>query len=122
MRKLLIFVVLAIILAVPVSAQELTAPTVPESAMEFMPSSQESFGQGLMEVLRDAYMTYNSVDTAEIHEKFGTLRAMLPGLSPERFDELFNLVCDLCLDHELLAFSQGVAVGMDLMTEVNRLP
>lgn len=56
MRKLVIFLALALLFAMPVSALDLSAPTVPESAKEFMPSSQESFGQGLLEVLRDALM------------------------------------------------------------------
>ena len=45
-------------LAVPVYAQELTAPTVPESAEKFMPSDQGNFTQGLLEVLRDALLYF----------------------------------------------------------------
>ena len=78
--------------------------------------------ESLMELLHDAYLSYNTVDSDEIREKFAYLRALLPELPGQRFDELFAVVCDLCITHEVLAFSQGVAVGMDLMTEVNRLP
>lgn len=45
---------LTTMLAMPVSAIDITAPEVPESGREFMPSSRESFGDGLLEVLRDA--------------------------------------------------------------------
>lgn len=58
MRKLLIFLTFAVVLATPASALDMTAPTVPESAQSFMPSSQESFGQGLLEVIRDALMHF----------------------------------------------------------------
>lgn len=49
---------LVLFLAAPVSAMDLEAPTVPESGKEFMPSSPENFGQGLMEVFRDALMHF----------------------------------------------------------------
>lgn len=42
--------------ASPVSALDITAPTVPESASRFMPTSQDSLGLGIMEVVRDALM------------------------------------------------------------------
>lgn len=59
MRKLLILLVLMSLLAMPVSALDLTAPTVPEDSVRFMPSSTESFGQGLLEVIRDALMYFS---------------------------------------------------------------
>lgn len=42
------------LLAVPVAAVDLTAPEVPESGRALMPSDTETFGEGLLEVLRDA--------------------------------------------------------------------
>ena len=45
---------MAAALAIPVQAQALTAPSVPEYAEKFMPPQQENFMQGLLEVLRDA--------------------------------------------------------------------
>ena len=53
-----IFVALAFIalLAIPVRAQELTAPPVPVHAEKFMPPDQGNFAQGLLEVLRDALL------------------------------------------------------------------
>lgn len=59
MRRLLMIAILSLMLVTPASAMEMTAPTVPEAAMEFMPSSQESFGQGLLEVLRDAVLHFS---------------------------------------------------------------
>lgn len=56
MRRILIIAMLFAILAVPVSAQDLTAPTVPSYAEKFMPSDQKNFGAGLLEVLRDALL------------------------------------------------------------------
>lgn len=64
MRRMLMFLILAAVLAAPVSAAELTAPTVPESAREFMPSAQDSFGMGLLEILKDAAKVFRP-DLAE---------------------------------------------------------
>lgn len=64
MRKLMILPVLLALLAIPVNALEIEAPTVPEYARQFMPSSQESFGQGLLEVIRDA-LSYFRPDLKE---------------------------------------------------------
>lgn len=56
MRRILMALLLIIALAIPVRAQDLTAPTVPASAEKFMPSNRENFLQGLLEVLRDAIL------------------------------------------------------------------
>ncbi len=52
MSKLLTLFLFLALVAVPVSAVELTAPSVPESGREFMPSTQDSFGAGLLEIFR----------------------------------------------------------------------
>lgn len=54
MRKGIILVILALLLVRPVSAMEFTAPTVPESAEEFMPAETESFAEGLWYVVKAA--------------------------------------------------------------------
>lgn len=53
MRFFALFIVLVLALAIPVSAVEFTAPEVPESGRELMPERPETFGQGLMGVLKD---------------------------------------------------------------------
>ena len=54
MKRVLLILASIIVLATPVHAQELTAPPVPEYAEKFMPSRQDNFGEGLLEVLHDA--------------------------------------------------------------------
>lgn len=78
--------------------------------------------ESLLEMLHDVYSMHNSIDNEQIRDKFGQLRETLGQLPAETFDAFFALVCDLCMEHEQLAFSQGVLAGMMLMTEVNRLP
>ena len=54
MRRVLIFVFLGILLALPVRALELEAPPPPSSAQELLPKEADSFGEGLWNVLREA--------------------------------------------------------------------
>lgn len=76
----------------------------------------------LMEMLHEVYTMHNSIDSEKMRSLFGQLRPVLDMLPAKTADMLVSLVCDLCMEHEQLAFSQGVLVGMQLMTEVNRLP
>lgn len=54
MSKILIAAVLIILMVIPVSATEFTAPSAPESAQEYMPDSIQSFGDGLWYVIKTA--------------------------------------------------------------------
>ena len=56
MRYILMIVTLILSITVPVSAQDLTAPVVPEYAEKFMPEDQGNFTEGLLEVLQDALL------------------------------------------------------------------
>jgi len=76
----------------------------------------------LMELLHDAYTMHNAIDSEQLRGYFRKLRCHLEPLTQTQADELFCTVCDLCLEHEQLAFSHGIVVGMHLMTEVNYLP
>lgn len=54
MRKILLVLLLLLPLAQPVSATEITAPQVPQSGAELMPSETETFSDGLRFILRKA--------------------------------------------------------------------
>jgi len=54
MRKLTILAILLCFLAVPVSAEEFTAPEAPQSAQEYMPEDTESFGEGVWYIFKTA--------------------------------------------------------------------
>lgn len=56
MKRIFVFVALIIMLATPVYARELTAPTVPKQAEKYMPSNQKNFGEGLWEVFQDTLL------------------------------------------------------------------
>lgn len=50
----MITAVLLGLLILPVSAMDITAPAVPESGAALMPAEADSFGEGVLEILRDA--------------------------------------------------------------------
>ena len=54
MRKVVLVLILIFTLRLPVCAAEFTAPTVPESGAAMMPEVTDSFGAGLLELLRKA--------------------------------------------------------------------
>lgn len=84
---------------------------------------QKAEGMGaLMETLHDVYLMHSPNDREALQGRFGKLRQILPLLPSEKADAFFALVADFCLEHEQLAFSQGVLTGMLLMTEVNSIP
>ena len=54
MRRVLIFVILGILLALPVRAMEFEAPAPPDSAAQLLPKEADSFGAGLWNVIQAA--------------------------------------------------------------------
>lgn len=52
--RLFLPMIMVLCLALPVSATEFTAPAVPDSGVEFMPEDTASFGDALLEILRNA--------------------------------------------------------------------
>ena len=54
MRKSLIFFIFLLLLIQPVFAVDITAPSAPESAQQYMPSNQETFADGLWYIVKSA--------------------------------------------------------------------
>ncbi len=54
MRKILLFLLIAALLALPVGAVEFTAPEAPESVKDLMPAETESFSKDLWTVVKNA--------------------------------------------------------------------
>ena len=78
--------------------------------------------ESLLEILYDVYISHNDGNSQEILSLFHRLRNCMEHLTKAEQDALFDAVCDLCAEHEVLAFSQGVLTGMMLMSEVCNLP
>lgn len=57
MKKIVILLLILSLTKVPVSAMELTAPTVPASGAELMPEDPQTFGEGLWQLFRAVIIT-----------------------------------------------------------------
>lgn len=75
--------------------------------------------ESVMEVLYWYYTETNPIDNQKIRDGFAKLRASFPQLSLQDFDPIFLTVSDLCMEHERLAFYEGLRLGVTLMTELN---
>ncbi len=74
--------------------------------------------ESVMEFLYWHYAENNPIDDQNIRNSFAKLRQQYPHLSLEKFDPIFTTVSDLCLEHERLAFLEGLRLGVTLMTEL----
>lgn len=54
MRKLAILLLFVLLMAVPVSAMDFTAPPAPEDVQELMPAQTDSFAEGLWSIIKSA--------------------------------------------------------------------
>ena len=78
--------------------------------------------ESLLEILCRVYTEYNMTDTEEIKKSFQELDDLLELIPRERREELYTISIDLCIKHEVGAFSHGILVGMHLLAEINALP
>ena len=82
---------------------------------------QDPDAKSLLELLFNAYTGFNGFDNEVIRKDFATLYANLNGKDLTEIDEIIDTVCTLCLDHEKIAFEEGVKVGMRLTKEIGIL-
>lgn len=104
MKKLIIIIFLVCGMTIPVHAEELIAPTAPSSAQELMPPETESFGEGLLYVIKSAVQTLQPEISAGCAVCLSVLAVMilisvLNGVSgvSKHVIELAGTVCVACL-------------------------
>ena len=73
----------------------------------------------LLEILYLVYVENSGVDSDEIRHNFSNLYAALKNKSLREIDDIIDIVCELCWDHEKNGFLEGVKVGMKLAQEVD---
>ncbi len=112
MKRVLILIVLLIVLAVPVSAMEFTAPAAPETAQEYMPPDTESFGDGLWYILKTAIFNLKP----EIADASGICLALIAVV-------ILLSMADPFLQRGKCAINMvgAVMIGMILLEPVNAL-
>ena len=76
----------------------------------------------LLEMIHHIYTVSNPIDNDTTRSYFQNVEEILRDLPCEKTDKLFWVISDLCIEYERTAFSHGILVGMQLMTELNGLP
>lgn len=77
MTRLTVILLLILYLSIPTAAAEYTAPAVPDSARNMMPSETQDFGNGLVELLKKALSKLRPDLTEAIRLSTGILASVL---------------------------------------------
>ncbi len=123
MRKFFAILLLILLLSPAVSAAEVTAPEVPDSGKALMPREPENFGEGLLEILRDAVGLLRP-DLAEASRTcLGVTAAVLLVSILESFpgskDSVVNLTGAVVVSGLLLAGTNSLfGLGTDTVSEL----
>lgn len=73
--------------------------------------------ESVLEMLFWHYTEYNQIDNEKIKVQFAKLRDFL-NLPSQRYDEVFYIVGDLCIEHSRLAFREGMRLILALLQEL----
>jgi len=129
MKRILMIVTLILLFSIPVAAQDLTAPIVPEYAEKFMPSDQKSFSNGLGEVLRDALLSVRP-DLREASSACMSIAALMlitailhsfPGISEKTVTLAGNTGISLVLFHSTGSLIHLAATTVAQISEYGKL-
>ena len=71
-----------------------------------------------LDFLYQAYTQDHPIDSPAIQRSFQKLDSVFDQLSFDDANLLFSTVCFLCLEHEEIAFKEGVKVGFLFSTEL----
>ncbi len=72
----------------------------------------------ILETLYWLYAENPTTDCKKLREGYARLREQLNFLQPKEYDDVFDIVSDLCTESEQLAFYAGVRLGAALMMEL----
>lgn len=72
----------------------------------------------LLDMLICCYSQRNCVNTDTVRQNFRSLDAILDRLPLAQRDQVIDLTCDFCVEHQGDAFRQGVLVGFRLYEEL----
>ncbi len=124
MRRFLAILLLILFLSPAASALEMTAPEVPDSGRDLMPREPESFGEGLMQILRDAVRQLRPDLAEAVRTCLGVTAAVLLVSILESFSDgkqtLAHLSGAVVLSGLLLAGTNSLfGLGADTVSELS---
>ena len=123
--RLMLIVLLVLSLAMPVSAADITAPTVPESGRDLMPENGTSFGDGLWQICCRglAKIRPDIAEGAKISLCIIAAVVMLSILSafPGMTEKCCDLVGAVCIAGLLLGSANSlIRLGTDTVEEISQ--
>ena len=123
--RLMLIVLLVLSLAMPVSAADITAPTVPESGRDLMPEDGTSFGDGLWQICCRglAKIRPDIAEGAKISLCIIAAVVMLSILSafPGMMEKCCDLVGAVCIAGLLLGSANSlIRLGTDTVEEISQ--
>lgn len=86
---------------------------------EYVEQNLINYGEveSVLEILFWYYAEHGGLDSKQIADQFDVLRKLV-NFPPKEYDNVFNVVSDLCLEHGRWAFREGMRLGMLLMCEM----
>lgn len=78
--------------------------------------------KSLLDMLYCCYSENNPIGDSSIRKSFSVLDSYLSRLTLAENDLITDTVCDLCLQHERLAFLAGIRIGVLLFSELEASP
>lgn len=79
---------------------------------------QTADGESILEMLYEYHNEHYTYDNEQIRLDFHTLYQRMNGMPLKEIDKVIDVVCDLCRDHELAGFTEGVKIGIRLAAEI----
>ena len=73
--------------------------------------------ESVLAMMYNCYKDQNHTETAEIKAGFEMLYSLLNGRSIGETEEFIDTVCALCSEHEKVAFTEGIQLGIRLAQE-----
>lgn len=72
----------------------------------------------MLDMLYQCYFEQHTMDTEEISRQFSSLADILGKLTLKEHDQVWNLTCALCTEHEKQGFLEGLRMGVALAEEL----
>ena len=69
------------------------------------------------EMLYQFYLEFCAVDTETIRSQFAILDRCLENCTPAEQNVISDALCDICTEHERIAFLEGIRIGFQLTAE-----
>ena len=74
--------------------------------------------KSVLEILYEYNLEHQTYDNEQIRADFNALYQQIHGMPLKEIDKVIYAVCDLCRDHELAGFIEGIKIGFHLFHEL----